>query len=137
MTSSIYDLAFFRSFFASKPEEQWLAGILHSDDKTKHCAMGFIDNEGEDDRLRHPSDSPMGQAIGLAFAPLFTEVRIEHRHLKPDNTIPHRGVYALVMVNNALDPRYPQPTPRARVLAAIDDLIAGTVPSLPATPSHV
>ena len=77
------------------PSERWCIGITTCLD-TQHCAL---------QHLSYTHGKPEAQ---LAINNLFI------KHL-------HTGVSR---VNDGHDPRYPQPTPRARVLAALKDLPA-------------
>lgn len=105
-----------RRYLAGKPSETWNSHAQHLPDGTC-CVLGHLEDlTGIGHNLfwdRLPQAEPI---LGL-FAPLRSG----------------QGAVAdaLAVINNGDDPRYRQKTPRARVLQAIDDLIAGTIPTAP------
>lgn len=113
MNNPTYDLAFFRSFFSAIPEEKWT--VYNRDDGQGHnCAVGHTcDSDMLMGCLRKWKNTDMTHDLIALFAPLTVGA--------PWGNVPIGVVTGL---NNGIDPRYPQPTPRARILAAIDDLIA-------------
>lgn len=113
--SPITDLHSLRAFFAAQPESTWTENTRDErrdgEDHERHCAIGLLDRAGQtvdNGRFTH--------LLNDLFRPLVT-----------GHTFFSRPDWALADVNNGADERYPQSDPRSRVLAAIDDLIAGTV----------
>lgn len=101
-----------RRYLAGKPAKTWNVGNRTAEDGT-HCALGHL-------------EALTGGMIWSHDSLLDPFTRL----VRPDTEYSSPG-WALAYVNNGLDPRYKQPTPRARVLQAIDDLIAGTIPAAP------
>lgn len=123
----VYDLAFFRSFFASKPESTWCVNQLR-DGQGRYCANGHTASSGQWGPFAM-TPTAMTRALIALLRPLGVGV-------PPINTLCTNGewrecsvedVTASAAINNGQHPRYQQPSPRARVLKAIDDLIAGKV----------
>ncbi len=111
----IYDLAFFRSFFAEKTN--WCVQSL-ADDNGNCCALGHTTARGN-------SVVPTDMSIFLcrAFVPLVNKDHWLGGLL--GSTWGNGNAFCTIAdINNGEDPRYKQYTPQARILAAIDDLIA-------------
>ncbi len=114
-----FTLPVLRAYLASKPAKTWNDHIQH-EGKTC-CVLGHLED-----------------LTGMGDAMLWDD-RDPHGVLKPFKRLAQGGgrPYAadiadrLASINNGTDSRYQQKTPRARVLAVIDDLIARTVPRLP------
>lgn len=106
-----YTLPALRRYLAAQPAKTWNNGDRHRDET--HCVLGHLEvmlgrpDYGLDDS--HP--------IIKRFKPLVN-------WKTPMGAIK----WAMTDVNNGADPRYKQRSPRARVLRAIDDLIARKVP---------
>lgn len=101
MSATKYDAAYFIAKFEAIPDEKWNIGSLKSDDGSRACAIGHCDSQS-------------GEAYKLAR--LFPEA--ENSHL-----------CGAAFINDGFHPAYQQPTPKARILAALRDLQAQ-----PATP---
>lgn len=114
-----------RDQLAAQPSERWNADVRsyprEGGSEATHCAIGHLELALDVGLFSLKSDHPVFDL----FKPLIT-----------DETMHHRADWALAEVNNGFDPRYRQPDPRARTLAAIDDLLAGTVPPLPTLPTE-
>lgn len=87
-------------FFEAIPEDQWLANGQFKDYSGRYCARGHIN--------RHFDASSLG------FMRLMSVL------VTPEQQAHHDDVVAAI--NDGKDPRYPQPTPRSRILAALHDL---------------
>lgn len=105
-TPKRYTLPALRRYLAKQPAKTWNDGARHGPGNT-HCILGHLEplNGG----FVYEEDAILRPFVGL------TTPRLRSKN------------WALANVNNGLDPRYKQRSPRARVLAAIDDLIAGKV----------
>ncbi len=112
-TDTPFTLVAIRDLLAAHPADLWIANRRDGDGGT-HCAIGWLDHD-------------LGYCTGghdvlfSLFRPLVT-----------DRTSYGTPAWAFADVNNGDDPRYQQAGPKARTMAALDDLIAGTVPPLPA-----
>lgn len=73
-------------------DEDWIVNESHSDCRTKHCFLGWLDHWG---MLGNGVNSDARSFLG-------------------------RPPYE---VNNGLDKRYSQPTPRQRMIAVLQDMI--------------
>lgn len=94
--STNYDKAYFIAKFEAIPEELW-------------CTHAFVDEEG-----RHCAMGHCGDRSEIVSPP-------ECRALKSLLVDRYDG-NAVPAINDGLDPRYPQPTPKQRILAALNDL---------------
>lgn len=92
--SAIYDRDYFIAKFEAIPEEKWCCGQSNGPAGT-HCALGWCDVETPDETGPEWS--------GLITLCLHGDLLIE-------------------LVNDGGCERYDQPTPKARVLAALRDL---------------
>lgn len=125
MTTPTYDLAYFRALFTSKSEEEW--NDNDRDGVNTRCVLGHLDVLNDRCRVISGGLNPIAQAMDALFKPLANPL---YRQGRVD--------WALAAVNNGWDTRYPQATPRQRVLAAVDDLINQTVvPTSRATVSEI
>ena len=89
-------------FLASIPDERWQVGS-YGTYGGRCCAVGHL---GLADRMPHDGD-PMG----------------DMRRTVKEAAVGLLGV-ALTAINDGRDPRFQQPTPKARVLAALDECIS-------------
>ncbi len=83
----------FKAFFGAIPEEQWTTGTVFNRRTGQCCAIGHLTDANQDWHAM--------------------------RHLA-DRAVGEDG---LILVNDGFHPEYPQPTPKARVLALCEDLI--------------
>lgn len=90
----------FQEFFGAIPDEKWTTGRFHRDGK--HCALGHCGVQSDSTRKGEWPEQ------AEALQQLFNDI------LLPNNGI---GV-----INDGSDGRYPQLTPRARILAALADI---------------
>lgn len=97
--SPVYDLQFFRSFFAGIPDDKWCVGT-RTNYRGQRCALGHL--SPVENAFK---DTPMTQALNELF---LDGIRMYPAYV-------NNGFYVSY---------YPQSTPKARILAAIDDLIA-------------
>lgn len=112
------DLPAFRAFFAAISVEHW----------RRSCALDHLGlARGETGLSRSAS------TLARAFTPLIEPLGDSGGHSAALYMSVPRGACIAFEVNDGHDPRYQQPDARARVLAALDDLIAGTVPPIPST----
>lgn len=88
------------AFFEAIPDEWWLANGHFKDDCGRYCARGHVHQ-----RLNRNSEALMD-----FMRPLTT----------PAQAMAHQDVVSTI--NDRKDARYQQPTPRARILAALRDL---------------
>lgn len=100
----------FRSYLLAIPDDQWCSGVYANDDGQR-CAQGHVcHRSSEIDEMGYPvlkgSDAIL--ALRELFQPLSQNAFLQ----------------TVGQVNNGDHPSYQQPTPRARILAALDDLIA-------------
>lgn len=117
MLSAPYTLEGFRAFFTSR--DRWTTGTLW-DNQGNCCAQGHISRACG--FAIHPAHTDVGQALYTLIRPLWTD---NARRYAGSCSSPHiAGSHTIAGINNGEDPRYQQATPKARVLAAIDDLIA-------------
>lgn len=93
---TIYTAEYFYKKFSAIPEERWRAGNFSNQEKTQFCAHGHC---GNDWGVR---ECPESNALGLLFS----------RHRLPE-----------IDINDGKHPRYQQPTPKQRILAALSDII--------------
>lgn len=113
MSTKRYTLPALRRYLVSQPATTWNSYSRHPCVDKTQCLLGKLENlTGEGVEEGHPVLRP--------FKPLA-------RH----GVYPGETEASLCQINNGHDPRYQQATPRARVLAAIDDLIARKVPKAP------
>ncbi len=114
MTTKRFTLTGLRAYLASKPAKTWTTGIRH-DSKGRCCVLGHLENL---------IDVPQFALDTYDSSPVLAPFE------KLTARYPRAG-FGLAEINNGDDPCYQQKTPRARVLAAIDDLIARRVPKAP------
>jgi hypothetical protein len=94
---SKFTVDYFITKFEAIPEEKWCSGH-HEDDIGRHCAAGHC---GERDDI-HTDES---QALC--------------------DLIPYRPFWGgVAQINDGLNDRYQQPTPKQRILAALRDIKA-------------
>lgn len=106
----------FRAFYSAIDDSRWTVGVGLPTTNTG-CALSLLWQLGA--RV-DPTDirvCSLVTALAALFAPLLGS---------------HKSDFHLIAdINDGKHPGYVQFTPRARILAAIDDLIARKVPSLP------
>lgn len=81
--------------FAAIPEDQWCTRTW-TDSEKRHCVLGHL------------------PVLTFEYSALINLFQPEGQH--------QMGFYRITDINDGMDPRYPQPTPRARILAALKDL---------------
>lgn len=100
-----YDRAHFIAKFEAIPDERWCVGLLNDvvpgQYLLRHCVLGHCTGDWQG----YPSFERAG--LILLFEP---------RHLLDSNDC------LIGRINDGKDDRYPQSTPKARVLAALHDL---------------
>lgn len=127
MSTPLYDLPFFRSLFAAIPDDQWCNWTVLSDDG-RRCARGHagdISNMGRNRERLAAFDGHFESLIG--HVTLMPGVRNDFDEVVSVSL--HRCDIVAAQISNGTTAQYQQATPKARILAAIDDLIAGTIPS--------
>lgn len=109
-TNTIYDVSYFIDKFEKIPESKWFTGALRDLNDTARCALGHC----------------LGSKIQPYFNGYFQEneetttlSKLIVKYLKIDTA----------HINDNNDDRYPQPTPRARILAALYDIKAMQEPA--------
>lgn len=103
---------------ASTPSDQWQVDTVRAPDGSSNCFFGHLFTLGE----RTAAAAPR-----LTIAP--------HGKLTPTEVVANAlwewfescwsTTYVIYPVNDGRDPRYPQPTPKARVLAYLEALRSG------------
>lgn len=53
---TMYSVDYFLNFFSSIPEEKWMTGNWHNQDKTKFCALGHLGGSAEKGHTRQAED---------------------------------------------------------------------------------
>lgn len=109
MTFSGYDISSlttakdFREYFAEIPEEGWTTGVFFKEgsEQTCRCAVGW---------LCDPSDLSND---GLGWVTRKSLISLFHEHLE----------LSVSTVNDGLSIRYQETTPKARMLAALSEII--------------
>lgn len=86
-------------YMEATAEDSWQTEVVRSKDGTRNCFFGHLFNMGGDD------------ATGSRYWNYFEDV--------------WATTYMVYPVNDGTDERYPQPTPRQRVLAYLRDLRDG------------
>lgn len=97
MSTPAYDVDYFISKFEAILEEKWVEHALSWGGRC--CALGHCQGALERDALKEVMLSLVHDGHGILVAP--------------------------AAINDGLDPRYPQPTPKARILAALRDVKEG------------
>ncbi len=116
MPTKRYTLRALRAYLANKPANKWNDHIQHDFVDKTCCVLGHLEDLVDmEDALLWDDNDPQGVLT------LFAQLQ------RPGDDV----AGSLAIINNGDDPRYQQKTPRARVLKAIDDLIAGKVPKAP------
>lgn len=96
--STLHTAEQFYAFFSMIPEERWTSGVVQNV-LSQRCARGHL-----------------GYAeVGTVMAPCLSSYRLSELLKCPESVI-----------NDGCDPRYQQPTPRQRILAALRDKFSGT-----------
>lgn len=97
----VYDVSYFISFFEAIPEDKWCVDELFDGDTAcalGHCEVGLFSCENWNERQ-------------TALINLFMPVSPTSGHAP-----------SVAIVNDGKHPRYQQPTPRARILAALREI---------------
>jgi hypothetical protein len=111
-----YTVDYFIDKFEKIPEEKWLVGS-QGYDNSAHCAIGWCKNRGGaygDANITHPQFTSYSEEA-LHLANLIAILPIEQ--LQNIN-----GGWNVAYLNNGKIDEYQQPTPRARILAALYDI---------------
>lgn len=101
---STYTKEYFIAKFEAIPEELWASGSSGHEDGKK-CAVLLCD--GVNGGSQFPGMRPEGDALHALFP-----------HSYADETVCN----SITRINDGRNPRYQQPTPKARVIAALRDL---------------
>ena len=114
------DVDYFLRKFSAIPEEMWLIGSQGERDiygDKPHCALGWCRNENMiyGNALAHSVNGNPNMEDG-ALAKLFLDAGIFGYY--------NSTMQGVAMVNNGDHPKYQQPTPKARILAALHDIKA-------------
>lgn len=105
MNQPIYDVNWFLDFFSAIPEDKWCVCALERGDT--RCANGHLNY-----RVHGSGQWPDGQPPASVFA--LTDLTQKHLGLSAPDI--NNGNFFNVVT------RFPQPTPRARILAALTDI---------------
>lgn len=99
MNNENYTVDWFINFFGAIPEDKWISNGDLWDGWSTRCAVGHCLKYGD---IEH---TPESQALVRVMTPL-------------------RGANSwwIYDINNGDDPRYQQPTPKLRILAALHDI---------------
>jgi len=109
----MYTVDYFINKFEAIPEKDWIVGIF-MDHHGRCCAQGHcIFNRGYYDPMEViiQRATPTSEVYSLISLFGFRKVGIDEHII-------------IALINNGDDPRYQQPTPKQRVLAALYDLKA-------------
>lgn len=90
--STSYSVDYFINFFGSVPENRWMVGNWHNEDKTKFCAMGLLG-----------ADAGKG-------------------HTKETNDLANHLGCNPAQINDGKNKHYQQSHPKYRILAALTDV---------------
>ena len=96
---------YFINFFEAIPDERWCAGLQIAPDGQR-CALGHLLPEDEKFDEDHGSNEK-NEAVSRLFGGGYLT----------------GGGYKVAAINDGRNRRYQQPTPKARILAALHDLI--------------
>jgi uncharacterized protein YdbL (DUF1318 family) len=99
-----YDVDYFIQKFEAIPEKFWIVGKFHCGHK--HCAQGHIKDQHRADEAGEMSERLHGLLMRVCTGP---KAEIGN---------------AIARVNDGREPDYQQPTPKARILAALRDVKA-------------
>lgn len=107
MPEQKYDKAYFIAKFEAIPDELWTVGKLTRSENgaEQHCALGHAGAQ----------KGPLHTEESEALCALFSRPAGYY----PDDVPDPR---TLTAINDGARPRYQQPTPKARILAALKDL---------------
>ena len=108
--STKYTVDYFIEKFSAIPDEKWIVGD-YADDRGCCCALGHCGYRFIGGSIFNPVNTG-GTDEGAALSRLFDE-----HHL------------SVPLVNDQIEARYQQPTPKARILAALADIKAKGVAS--------
>lgn len=108
-----YTVDYFLAYFQNTRDDKWCTDKLHYDGKS--CANGWcgVTSTANDDGKQSFWVTPESQALAIVFSCLATE------DIKDDD---YRYSNIAAVINNGYDERYPQPTPKQRILAALRDI---------------
>ncbi len=97
---------FFIDLLSLIPDENWCANYLtHPSDPNKHCVLGHLDMGHLTCITRDAQMSPKADAMCRFF-----------------NASGYNGGVHVTRVNNHASTEFPQPTPKARVLALLESV---------------
>lgn len=113
MSPTDLSLQGFRAFFAGIPDSLWCVARLDGANGT-HCARGHY-GHGNDAEQRLDT---LFEQLRATLPESVVTLSGATRYRTDDN------LSLIGAVNNGIHPAYQQSTPRARILAALDDLIA-------------
>lgn len=107
--STIYTKEYFIAKFEAIPDERWIENAFADDTMKCRCALGHCGDDGwwRGSRVFDEVDKEVSELCGL---------------LNQSRDNPEGFMSTVEAINNGLDTRYPQPTPKARILAALADL---------------
>ncbi len=118
-TAPIYDKTFFIDYLSQIPDDKWAIGVgpVCSEDTDHdiywpegvgcvlyHCGARWNDSQWNDSFLATPMSIALRSLLGA----------YEGEDWPFGDRVPH--------INDGRDPLYQQPTPKARILAALNDL---------------
>lgn len=95
-----YSIDYFIEFFMAIPDDQWLTGHIGYKALGSHCALGHCTQGKAALWEREPKAAALEIIIGGDL---------------------NDGVSSVAKINDGGDSRYQQPTPKARILAALMD----------------
>lgn len=105
-----YNKEFFLEYFSNINEEDIIESYqTHSLDKAKHCSLGWL-KEDNNNSIVSSSNSEMANCL---------ESLLFHNNIKSSSYPKGRTGNNICCVNNGNHPKYSQPTPKKRILAAI------------------
>lgn len=95
--SKLKTVADFKKFFKAIPEEQWMTKYYNNAGQTRFCALGHLGS---------------GNVTGVTSV----GVRLQKMFRKAF------GKFTVAKVNDHKSEAFPQPTPKARILAALNEM---------------
>lgn len=125
---NIYTVDYFIDKFSKIPEQLWMTEYFS--DGTRCCAQGHCMSKELTRRIRDGyrstvSDEAPKQPEWQSLLLIFSE----------DGSLP-KGRTAVAQINNGRNNKYPQPTPKQRILAALHDIKKLQEKSTPSEPKE-
>jgi len=107
-----YDVNYFIQKFEAIPEDKW-ARFTQLDDDGSRCALGWCDGREKFLYRSEIAGDQTKEGEGLIRLFLYAKIYFGNDSLKS---------HGVASVNNGTHAKYPQPTPKQRILAALYDI---------------